>query len=126
MAKVSSRTRISASVKQVPQTTEDKASQPGTVPAGQQGKPSVNSSEYDPHADATTSEKIPRFASDTSGAGKASKPVDRQYVLGMTEDEGLQLYQARCMIQLLEDMALCGGQVISDTTIGSFSAIFRS
>src|SRR5438128_2151288 len=106
MTKTASRTLTSKVVKNVPQTTQDKASQTGAVPARQQGKASVNSSEHDPHADTTASGKVQKSASDTSGEGQASKPIDRQYVLGMTEDEGLQLYQARCMIQLLEDMAL--------------------
>ena len=106
MAKVSSRTGMSKAVKQVPPTAQDNADQLGTVSARRQGKPSVNSSEYDPDADATAGEKIPKFAGDTSGAGQASRPVNRQYVLGMTEEEGLQVYEARCMLKLLEDMAL--------------------
>ena len=105
MAKVSSRTGTSKAVKQVPPTAQNNADQPGTVSARQQGKPSVNASEYDPHADAIVSGKLPS-ASDTSETGRAPKPVDRQYLLGMTEEEGLQVYEARCMLKLLEDMAL--------------------
>ena len=37
---------------------------------------------------------------------QAPAPVDRQSLLTMTEDEGHQVYEARCMLQMLEDMAL--------------------
>ena len=52
--------------------------------------------------------KSPKPASDTSGGGKAPKPANRQHLLTMTEDEGLQVYEARCMLKLVEDIALFG------------------
>jgi len=58
MAKVASRTRVSAPVKKIPQVQQ------------------------------------------------APAPVDRQSLLTLSEDEGHQVYEARCMLQLLEEMAL--------------------
>ena len=40
-------------------------------------------------------------------------PVDRQSLLTMTEDEGMQVYEARSMLKLLEDMALFGEREIT-------------
>jgi hypothetical protein len=52
--------------------------------------------------------KSPKSASDTSGGGKAAEPVDRQHLLTITEDESHQVYEARCMLRLVEDIALFG------------------
>ena len=37
-------------------------------------------------------------------AKQAPKSADRPSLLGITEDENYQLYEARCMLQLLEDL----------------------
>ena len=44
---------------------------------------------------------------------KSPQSVVRQHLLTMTEDEGLQVQEARCMLQLLEDMTLHGGREIT-------------
>ena len=85
MTKTASRARTSRAIKQVPQTAQDNAEQLGAVFAHQQVKPGVDSSE----------------------------PVKRQHLLAMTEDEGLQVVEARCMLQLLEDLTLCTERDIS-------------
>jgi len=81
MAKVASRARVSAHLKQTPQT------------------------EHDPHAEASIT-----LATETE---QAPDPLAQQHLLTMTEDEGLQIQEARCMLQLLEDMTLSGEHEIT-------------
>jgi len=85
MAKAASRTRTSPVVKNNPGTV-------GNIPT------SVPDSSTTPEAEAK----------------QASASIDRrQHVLTMTEEEGLQVYQARCMLKLLEDMAFDGEREIT-------------
>ena len=61
---------------------------------------------------------IPKSVPDTSttpetDARKAPDHVERQYVVTMTEDESQQIYEARCMLKLLEDLAFVGEREIT-------------
>ena len=52
----------------------------------------------------------------------SSEPFDPRDLLTMTEDESMQVYEARCMLKLLEDMAMFGEREITMSR-GAFVAM---
>ena len=112
MTKTASRARTSRAIKQVQQTAQDNAEQLGGVFARQQVKPGINSSEHDPHIDAIASGKLPTSARDTE-LKQAAEHVDQRHVVTMTANESLQIYEARCMLKLLEDLTFVGEREIT-------------
>ena len=55
-------------------------------------------------------------------SANSSEPFDPRHLLTMTEDESMQVYEARCMLKLLEDMAMFGEREITISR-GAFVAM---